>query len=134
MSANELLSSRLMFPTPLASDTNTNRDALNLDVFLSEAGILRKRNKSGSIWSLSLSAAVFYLTPVASDGFRSTLKPSSFDPKKKDGNLSAQMIFLEKPEADDMALNPEWVEWLMGFPLGWTDLSSGPENRKECPA
>jgi DNA (cytosine-5)-methyltransferase 1 len=19
-------------------------------------------------------------------------------------------------------LNPEWVEWLMGFPLGWTDL------------
>jgi hypothetical protein len=22
------------------------------------------------------------------------------------------------------ALNPTWVEWLMGFPLGWTD--SGP--------
>ena len=20
-------------------------------------------------------------------------------------------------------LNPEWVEWLMGFPIGWTDLS-----------
>jgi hypothetical protein len=20
------------------------------------------------------------------------------------------------------ALNPTWVEWLMGFPLGWTDL------------
>lgn len=20
------------------------------------------------------------------------------------------------------ALNPEWVEWLMGFPVGWTDL------------
>jgi hypothetical protein len=19
-------------------------------------------------------------------------------------------------------LNPTWVEWLMGFPLGWTDL------------
>jgi len=19
-------------------------------------------------------------------------------------------------------LNPQWVEWLMGFPLGWTDL------------
>ena len=134
MSASELLSSRLMFPTPLASDTNTNRDAQNLDVFLSEAGILRKRNKSGSIWSLSLSAAVFYLTPVASDGFRSTLKPSSFDQVKKDGNLSAQMVYLEKPEADDMALNPDWVEWLMGFPLGWTDISFGPENQKECPA
>jgi len=21
------------------------------------------------------------------------------------------------------ALNPMWVEWLMGFPLGWTDLN-----------
>jgi hypothetical protein len=19
-------------------------------------------------------------------------------------------------------LNPEWVEWLMGYPIGWTDL------------
>jgi hypothetical protein len=22
------------------------------------------------------------------------------------------------------SLNPQWVEWLMGFPEGWTDLSS----------
>lgn len=21
-------------------------------------------------------------------------------------------------------LNPTWVEWLMGFPLGWTDLNA----------
>ena len=21
-------------------------------------------------------------------------------------------------------LNPTWVEWLMGFPIGWTDLNS----------
>ena len=134
MSASELLSSRLMFPTPLASDQGTNRDARNLDVFLSENGIFRKRNKSGAIWSLSLSAAVFYLTPAATEGFRSTLKPSAYRNSKPNSSLSAQMIFLEKPEADDMALNPDWVEWLMGFPLGWTDVSFGPENRKECHA
>ena len=52
-----------MFPTPLASDKSTGRDAANLDVFLSDNGIFRKRNKDGSIWSLSLSAAVFYLSP-----------------------------------------------------------------------
>lgn len=97
MSARELLSSRLMFPTPLASDNNTARDAASLDVFLSDNGIFRKRNRNGAIWSLSLSAAVFYLTPVASDGFRSTLKPSAFDPAKKDGNLSAQIISQERP-------------------------------------
>ena len=134
MSASELLSSRLMFPTPLASDTNTNRDARNLDVFLSEAGILRKRNKSGSIWSLSLSAAVFYLTPAASEGYRSTLKPTAFRNISPGANLSTQIVQMEKPEAENMALNPDWVEWLMGFPLGWTDISFGPENQKECPA
>ena len=68
MNASELLSSRLMFPTPLASDKSTCRDAANLDVFLSDNGIFRKRNRDGTIWSLSLSAAVFYLTPAASEG------------------------------------------------------------------
>ena len=87
-----------------------------------------------AIWSLSLSAAVFYLTPVASDGFRSTLKPSAFDPAKKDGNLSAQIISQERPVSETAALNPDWVEWLMGFPKGWTDVSSGPPNRKESSA
>lgn len=46
--------------------------------------IPQEEPKRGDL-SLSLSAAVFYLTPVASDGFRSTLKPSAFDPTKKDG-------------------------------------------------
>ncbi len=50
-----------MFPTPLASDKSTARDAANLDVYLSDNGIFRKRNRNGAIWSLSLSAAVFYL-------------------------------------------------------------------------
>ncbi len=95
---------------------NTARDAASLDVFLSDNGIFRKRNQNGAIWSLSLSAAVFYLTPVASDGFRSTLKPSAFDPAKKDGNLSAQIISQEQPVSETAALNPDWVEWLMGFP------------------
>ena len=134
MSASELLSSRLMFPTPLASDKCTNRDAQNLDVFLSEGGIFRKRNKSGSIWSLSLSAAVFYLTPAASEGYRSTLKPTAFRNQSPSSNLSAQVISQEQPVSDAAALNPDWVEWLMGFPKGWTDVSFGQESRKECPA
>ena len=134
MSASELLSSRLMFPTPLASDKCTNRDAQNLDVFLSEGGIFRKRNKSDAIWSLSLSAAVYYLTPAASEGYRSTLKSEAFRNSSPTANLSAQIIAQEKPVSDTAALNPDWVEWLMGFPQGWTDVSFGPENRKKCPA
>ena len=134
MNASELLSSRLMFPTPLASDKSTCRDAANLDVYLSDNGIFRKRNRDGSIWSLSLSAAVFYLTPVASDGFRSTLKPTAYKGLEASGNLSAQIISLEKPLSEKAALNPDCVEWLMGFPKGWTAVSSGPPSRRTSPA
>ena len=42
MSASELLSSRLMFPTPLASDKGTVKDAQSLDVYLSDNGIFRQ--------------------------------------------------------------------------------------------
>lgn len=28
-------------------------------------------------------------------------------------------------------INPEWVEWLMGFPIGWTDTGCGKKSRKE---
>ena len=134
MSASELLSSRLMFPTPLASDKSTGRDAANLDVFLSDNGIFRKRNKNGSIWSLSLSAAVFYLTPAASEGYRSTLKPAAFRDKSPSSNLSAQVIRQEQPLSEKATLNPDWVEWLMGFPPKWTDASYGVPSQKESPA
>ena len=110
MSASELLSSRLMFPTPLASDKNTCRDAVNLDVYLSGNGIFRKVNKSGAIWSLSLSATVFYLTPAASEGYRSTLKPAAFRNSAPSANLSSQVIWQERPISETAALNPDWVE------------------------
>ena len=122
-----------MFPTPLASDKSTCRDAANLDVYLSDNGIFRKRNRDGTIWSLSLSAAVFYLTPAASEGYRSTLKPTAFQGKSPSSNLSAQVIHQEQPLSEKAALNPDWVEWLMGFPKGWTAVSSGERNPADVP-
>ena len=134
MSAQELLSSRLMFPTPLASDnTNNKKDAMRLDVFLSENGIFRKRNPNGKIWSLPLSAAVFYLTPIASDGLRSNFKPEILMQARKSANLATQIVQQEMPTSDKSALNPDWVEWLMGFPYGWTDIHCGNESLRAFP-
>jgi hypothetical protein len=37
-----------------------------------------------------------------------------------------------EPSKVNGSLNPTWVEWLMGFPLGWTDLepSATPSSPK----
>ena len=48
-------------------------------------------------------------------------------------NLSSQVIRQERPISETAALNPDWVEWLMGFPRKWTDVSSGPLSRRESP-
>ena len=42
MSAQELLSSALMFPTPLASDDRNVKDAMSMNVYLSDNGIWRE--------------------------------------------------------------------------------------------
>lgn len=34
----------------------------------------------------------------------------------------AKLRAIVSPEEMNGALNPAWVEWLMGFPIGWTDL------------
>jgi DNA (cytosine-5)-methyltransferase 1 len=58
--------------------------------------------------------------------------PSASDNRDR-GNLSSPAIKrrLEKGKQAMLSmvvsetsgqLNPTWVEWLMGFPLGWTDL------------
>ena len=33
----------------------------------------------------------------------------------------------------DVKLNPDWVEWLMGFPRRWTDIPCGPKNPAQIP-
>ena len=34
-------------------------------------------------------------------------------------------------DTGDVKLNPDWVEWLMGFPRRWTDIPCGPKNRRK---
>jgi DNA (cytosine-5)-methyltransferase 1 len=35
---------------------------------------------------------------------------------------SKNWVRKDMPDLATGALNPTWVEWLMGWPLGWTDL------------
>ena len=58
-----------------------------------------------------------YATQQARD-FRTGQAKRWEDPKRS-RNLNDQVA-----EENCGQLNPEWVEWLMGFPAGWTDLNA----------
>ena len=68
----------------------------------------------------TLSTAVMWPTPQADDNRdRGNLSMPSIQRRQRLGKqLNLSMVV--SPTSG--ALNPTWVEWLMGFPLGWTDL------------
>jgi hypothetical protein len=53
-------------------------------------------------------------TPAAQDGKNSNLPPSQIDRDTVPGAIMR--------EVGDGQLNPEWVEALMNFPIGWTEV------------
>lgn len=92
------------------------------------------RGMSGSGLS---SWGLMFPTPLASDtGTRTAVPRVEMTPRggfrglRKNGGkwaagLSEVVYFLEKEADADMRINPEWVEWMMGFPKGWTESISG---------
>jgi hypothetical protein len=85
------------FPTPKATDA--------------DHGGPRARDSRGN---LSLpAAAALYPTPTCNDA-KNNNPPSQ---RKENGRHSDQLNVVAGG-----SLNPEWVEWLMGFPVGWTDI------------
>ena len=119
-----------MWPTPRASD-----------------GEKGGPNQRGSKGDLMLSSAVHHFpTPTATNtkanhmrgadkgkprGPRSySLTPRATDIGKGEGSETfikrmgdrSEDCFQSLPSQVGGQLNPPWVEWLMGWPIGWTDL------------
>ena len=93
----------LLWPTPTAHPDNSNRN--------------------GKFKNPTLRDAVLgWPTPRAAlgDSRNHTVYTRSTD---KPQNLE-NVIASREPSAIGGKLNPTWVEWLMGFPLGWTDLEA----------
>ena len=102
----EVAIAREMFPTP------TTHSAKEMGY---PAEYRRKTPGLGSVVKL-------YPTPQASDHRdRGNLSNPSVQRRLSIGKqLSLSMVVSPKSGQ----LNPTWVEWLMGFPIGWTDLNS----------
>ena len=69
------------------------------------------KRASGTKQQITLNDAVKWATPIARDWRSGKASQATHD--KNSRPLSEQI---------GGSLNPMWVEWLMGWPLGWTDL------------
>jgi hypothetical protein len=108
-----------MWPTP------TTQEIEHPDAIINEKGRRIAKN-GGTSHSVGLADAVqFWRTPTVDDSKNVNPKPNRYD------SLVAQVNEAEKfsPATSENGavgnggkLNPTWVEWLMGFPTGWTDL------------
>lgn len=95
-----------MWPTPSASDCG--RTAIN--PHLTRNGTIRHIGKNGHQSYARLDAvAAMFPTPTASEAERG-------GKGYRHGGLRCAI------QEENGQLNPVWVEWLMGFPPGWTDV------------
>lgn len=66
-------------------------------------------------------------TAAAHDA-KDTGAPTEFERKSPGlmatGHLLQTQLSGEKSSTSDRTLNPRFVEWLMGWPIGWTDCDS----------
>lgn len=99
---------------------------------------VRRTSGKGSLYSAGM-----WPTPKAGDADFSTPRTSG-RPIEKVTHLQTAVKFWPTPTANSYTgaghqgrqggknlqtavggkLNPQWVEWLMGFPVGWTDLEA----------
>jgi hypothetical protein len=113
------------WPTPTASDTE---GGIAKDVEMKD-GTFSRRNAKGERWGVKLRDAVAHTekmwpTPAARD-YKGRNSVKTMKKKLAEGKRAQQG---QLPNAVAMTgetggqLSPTWVEWLMGWPLGWTDL------------
>ena len=113
-----------MFPTPTASDATggPNKVRVQNGKLIRDAGTIKH--------SANLQSVVkAWPTPTVSMHKGATLKP------RKDGRVRDDRMDYAVAQQEGLhngQLNPMWVEWLMGYPLGWTELSPSemPSSRK----
>ena len=97
-----------MLPTPSASTYGSNRGGA--------AGRTGKDRPSLD----TMARKGLWPTPAARDGTQHGYTPACTTRRQKEGH-SVQLP--ERLSLEERGpLNPAWVEWLMGFPIGWTDL------------
>ena len=100
-----------MWPTP------TTQENEHPNAIWNEKG--RRVSPGGSTHAMNLADAVRkWPTPQANDA----KNPYARVREHSQATMLGEAVLKADPTTGGGKLNPTWVEWLMGFPLGWTDL------------
>lgn len=111
-SGNGLATAVKNWPTPTVADTFTGN-------------LKSTQQKPGSIHSVNLSQAVNWPTPRAREGNSGSYGCASIERNADRNYLDGVVI---KKEEKPGNLNADWVELLMGLPIGWTDINVAKED------
>lgn len=71
-----------------------------------------------SVWEAQGKVPAMWPTPQANDA----KNPYARVREHSQATMLGEAVVKADPTTGGGKLNPMWVEWLMGFPLGWTDL------------
>ena len=108
-----------LWPTP---DT-TSRGARASDLVVNSSTV--QRRDSGQKRGMDLQTAVkFWPTPSTRDYKGGYIGGRIRNGKTSWDTLDVAVQHTDNQEKINGTLNPTWVEWLMGFPLGHTDLNA----------
>ena len=109
----------LTLPTPTASDVE---GGIAKDVQYKNGNFFRE-NKQGVRWGVKLRDAVSILpTPTARD-YKDSGENMNYKKAAKKGRLPGVIVESRSTQTGkDTNLNPHFVEEMMGYPIGWTDL------------
>jgi len=113
-----------LLPTPTAQEAGTGEKTMQ-NILAGTTQMTIGRWVAHQEWKRKM-----WPTPSASDNRdRGNLSSPAIARRKAKGK---QIMLSQSVSPEIGALNPTWVEWLMGFPEGWTDLkpSEMPSSRK----
>lgn len=114
-----------VLPTPTAVDATVGAVLNeNTEIIFTQSGNPRKVSNQGISGSVGLARYVRIMlpTPTVNEAKNNPSGASQWD---RCGSLNveaAKMEGLDKTTGKDFRLNPLFVEEMMGFPIGWTDL------------
>jgi hypothetical protein len=86
-----------------------------------EIAKIQQRFRNGLQYKQRLEEAVALWPTMTANGMGSTGHRALLDKRISSGDIT-QDEKRQMTAGHGGRLNPTWVEWLMGFPLGWTDL------------